>query len=139
MTHQAYVSPGGKAWMKTCHPQPDVLADIYVDLIFHINHIQVEGPAYGATAGEPIKKLRGFENLWETRVRHRAGQTRQFFRFVTIAGERAAIFVDGAAKKGRSLSRHVLEAADARLDAYQVELERQPASRERDRIPIDRL
>ncbi|MBA2719044.1 MAG: hypothetical protein H0U52_07375 [Chloroflexi bacterium] len=138
MAHQAYVSPGGKAWMKTCHPQQDVLAGIYVDLIFHIHHVQIQGRFYGASAGEPIKKLQGFENLWESRVRHRAGQARQFFRFVTIAGERAAIFVDGTAKKGRLLSRHVLEAANARLDAYQVELERQPASRERDLIPTDR-
>jgi hypothetical protein len=138
MAHQAYVSPGGKAWMTTCHPQQDVLAEIYVDLIFHINNVQIQGPFYGASAGQPIKRLQGFENLWESRVRHRAGQTRQFFRFVTIAGERAAIFVDGTAKKGRFVPRHVLEAADARLDAYEADLERQPASRERDRIPTQR-
>lgn len=136
MAHQAYVSPGGKAWMRTCHPQPDALAELLDGLIFHIQHVIVQGPLYGASGGEPIKKLQGFDNLWESRVRHRAGQARQFFRFATITGERAAIFVDGTAKKGRLLPLHVLQAANVRLDAYEIELESRSASRERDRVRL---
>lgn len=132
--YEAYVSKDGKAWMTSCHPQKDVVAKVASDLITRLQRVRTMGPLYGKDPGEPIKKLEGFDNLWESRVRHRTGWYRQFFRFTTVAGHAAAVFIDGAVKKGNNLPRHVLEAADRRLDAYTAELQDNPAQREADRV-----
>lgn len=118
--------------MGRCHPQDDVVVTVANALIIRIRKIQALGELYGADHGRPIRKLEGFENLWESRVQHPTGWYRQFFRFVSINGQAAAVFVDGVTKKGRNLPRHVLEAADRRLDAYLSELRADPAVQQRD-------
>ena len=131
---RAYISPGGRDWMTNCHPEPNALADILNDLILRIQKIQALGPLYGADPGQPIRKLEGFDNLWETRVRHASGWYRQFFRFVSIAGESSAVFIDGTKKSRRQLPRHALQAADRRLDLYVESLTEDPSIRDLHRL-----
>jgi hypothetical protein len=114
----AYVSRRGRDWMLTCHPDPAARAEVISDLILRMQMAAALGPIYGADRGQPIRKLEGFENLWESRVRHASGWYRQFFRFTSIAGERAVVFVDGTKKASRRLPQHVLDAAARRLDLY---------------------
>ena len=104
--------------MIACHPQLDVVAEVASDLIHRIKKTQELGPLYGRDKDDPIKKLQGFENLWESRVRHATGTYRQFFRFASVDGRRAAVFVDGTVKKSRSLTRQEMVTFDRRLDAY---------------------
>lgn len=132
--YEAYVSKDGVAWMLACHPQEDVVAKVASDLIMRLQQVRAMGPLYGQDPGQPIKKLEAFDNLWESRVRHKTGWYRQFFRITTIAGRSAVVFIDGAVKKGSNLPRHVLEAADRRLDAYSAKLQADPALREADRV-----
>jgi hypothetical protein len=127
-----YVSRRGKEWMSTCHAQPDVLSEVFSDLIDRLLHVRAMGELYGKDPHEPIKKLEGFDNLWETRVRHRAGQFRQFFRFSAVAGRPAVIVVDGVAKKG-DLPRRELAVFNARLDRYELALTDR-ATRDHDRM-----
>jgi hypothetical protein len=117
-TFDAYVSDRGKKWMTACHPQPDVVAEVASDLIHRIRKTRELGPLYGREKDDPIKKLQGFENLWESRVRHATGIYRQFFRFASVNGSRSVVFVDGVVKKSRLLSRQELVTFDRRLDAY---------------------
>lgn len=131
---EAYVSKDGKTWMTSCHPQEDVVAKVASDLIWRIQRVRDLGLLYGQDPGQPIKKLEAFDNLWESRVRHRTGWYRQFFRITTVAGHAAIVFIDGAVKKGNNLPRHVLEAADRRLDAYVAELQSNSSLRETDRV-----
>jgi hypothetical protein len=132
--YDVYVSVGGTDWMTSCHPQEDVRAQVGSHLMTRIQRVRDMGALYGQDPGQPIKKLEGFDNLWESRVHHSTGWYRQFFRITTIAGRRAAVFVDGAVKKGADLPRYVLEAADRRLDVYVAELEAKPRLRESDRF-----
>jgi len=127
-----YVSRRGKQWMMSCHAQPDVLTAVLSDLVDRLLHVRAMGEIYGKDPGEPIKKLEGFENLWESRVRHRAGRFRQFFRFTSVAGRPAAIAVDGVTKKG-DLPHRELATFNARLDRYELELT-DPATRNEDRV-----
>jgi Phage derived protein Gp49-like (DUF891) len=131
---QAYVSPAGQTWMVACHPQQDVLTEVLSDLILRIHMVQALGPSYGSHKDQPIKKLAGFDDMWESRVRHPSGLYRQFFRFTSVAGQRSAAFVDGAVKKGRRLPRHTMEAAARRLDDYVAELHANPNAQARDRV-----
>lgn len=130
----AYVSPGGSDWMTSCHPEATALADILNDLITRIQMVQKLGPLYGADPGQPIRKLEGFDDLWETRIRHASGWYRQFFRFASIAGDSSAVFIDGTKKTRRQLPRHVLQAAERRLDLYVEALGASPRVRDRDRL-----
>lgn len=132
--NDAYLSDEGIAWMSKCHRQEDVVRDVGKRLYKRIQRVRDMGALYGQDPGQPIKKLEGFDNLWESRVHHSTGWYRQFFRFTTIGGRRAVIFVDGAVKKGADLPRHILAAADRRLDAYQSALEADLRLRETDRI-----
>ena len=132
--YEAYVSKDGVTWMTHCHPQGDVVAKVASDLITRLQRVRAMGALYGQDPGQPIKKLEAFDNLWESRVRHRTGRYRQFFRITTVGGHAAVVFIDGAVKKGNNLPRHVLEAADRRLDAYLAELQSNPAVREADRV-----
>jgi hypothetical protein len=132
--NDAYVSDDGVAWMSSCHRQEDTVRDVGRRLYKRIERVRDLGALYGRDPGQPIKKLEGFDNLWESRVHHSTGWYRQFFRITTIAGSRAVIFVGGAVKKGADLPRHVLVAADRRLDAYEAALEATPRLRETDRI-----
>ncbi len=132
--YEAYVSQDGVAWMIGCHPQDDVVAKVASDLIKRLQGVRALGPLYGQDTGRPIKKLEAFDNLWESRVRHKTGWYRQFFRFTPIAGRSAAVFINGAVKKGNNLPRHVLEAAERRLDAYTAELAASPTLQEADRV-----
>lgn len=120
--------------MTGCHPQDDVVATVANALIIRIQNVQVLGELYGANKDRPIRKLEGFDNLWESRVRHPTGWYRQFFRFVSINRQAAAIFIDGVTKKERSLPRHVLEAANRRLDTYVAELLATPSIQTKDRV-----
>lgn len=133
--YEAYISLDGKQWMRACHPQRDVAGVVGADLVIRMEMTRALGPGYGLVAGPPVKKLAGFDNLWESRVRHATGQYRQFFRFTQIAGRDSAVFIDGTAKKGRRLPRHVLESFDRRLNAYVAALEADPLLRDTDRIP----
>jgi hypothetical protein len=119
----------------SCHRQPDIRAEVATALIVRIQKVEALGPLYGKDIGEPIKKLGGFDDLWELRYRHSTGMYRQFFRFASIGGSKAACFVDGAVKKRRLLPRHVLDAADARLDHYIADLRQDPDAQKRDRLP----
>jgi hypothetical protein len=132
-TFDAYVSDRGKKWMTGCHPQPDVVAEVASDLIHRIKKTRELGPLYGRDKDDPIKKLQGFENLWESRVRHATGIYRQFFRFASVNGKRSVVFVDGVLKKGRSLSRQELVTFDRRLDAYVDDLS-DPQIRKKDLV-----
>ncbi len=127
-----YVSARGREWMMNCHPQPDVLKAVLSDLVDRMVHIRASGELYGKDPGQPVKKLEGFESLWESRVRHRVGRFRQFFRFTRVAGRPAVIAVDGAMKKG-DLPRRELEVFNARLDRYELALS-DPATRDADRM-----
>ena len=133
--YEAYITLDGKRWMGACHPQCDVAGEVGADLVMRMEKTRALGPRYGGDPGSPIKKLAGFENLWESRVRHATGQYRQFFRFTQIRSRASVVFIDGTVKKGRSLPRHVLEAADRRLDAYVAALQADPLLRDSDRIP----
>ncbi len=132
--NDAYVSDDGVAWMSSCHRQEDVVRNVGTRLYKRIERVRDMGALYGRDPGQPIKKLEGFDNLWESRVHHSTGWYRQFFRITTIGGRRAVIFVDGAVKKGAELPRYVLAAADRRLDAYEAALESNPSLRQTDRI-----
>lgn len=132
--YQAYVSPAGRLWMLECHRQPDVRAVVVSDLVHHIKMIRVEGPEYGVTSGRPIRKLRTYDNVWETRVRHPIGQFRQFFRFTHIDECPAVVFIDGELKKGANLPKHILDRAERRLDLFVTELLSDPSLQDRCRI-----
>jgi len=129
--YDLYLSPAGKEWMYRCHPQPDVRADVAADLVQRILMTRELGPEYAKLTGKPIWKLRGYDNLWEVRVRHPVTSFRQFFRFTRIAGRRAAVFIDGVQKNQADLPKHVLDAADRRLDAFVVELAANPSLQQR--------
>jgi hypothetical protein len=132
--YEAYVSPAGKDWMQRCHPQPDVLVAVASGLIFRIQMIRTLGPRYGQNPGRPIRKLHGVDDLWESRVRHQAGEFRQFFRFGRVAGRSAAVFIDGAHKKAPSLPQQVYDGANARLDRFVADLVDDPLFQDRCRI-----
>lgn len=127
MVREAYVSRDGKEWLGT-------VTQVYSHFSFRIQMARRHGPFAGVGQNEPIKKLEGFSNLWEARVRHDGIQYRLFFRFATIAGRPAVVVDSGTTKKGRQLPRHVLERADRRLDAYIEALEEYPKLRELDRF-----
>jgi hypothetical protein len=120
--------------MAACHAQPEVVVEIASDLIYRIQMTRRLGELYGANAGEPIKKMDGFDNLWESRVRHPTGQYRQFFTFADIGGAPAMVYDRGTMKKRGRLPRKQLEVAEARLNAYVHELETNSYRREQDRI-----
>jgi hypothetical protein len=119
---EVYVSPAGREWMMSLSRDQGVLAAVLSDLVLRLQKVRELGPLYGADPGRPIRKLDGFENLWESRVRHRRTQYRQFFRFTTIAGRQAAVFIGGTQKRGAALPRHALETATRQLDDYIAEL-----------------
>lgn len=125
----AYVSPAGRAWMLNGVP-----AEPLSDLVVRIQKVRVLGELYGKDKDEPIKKLEGFDDLWESRVRHGNERYRQFFKFASIGGRRAVVFDDGTSKKTRRLPPRVLERADRRLDGYIDELQTHPHARERDLV-----
>jgi hypothetical protein len=120
--------------MAACHAQPEVVGEVASDLVFRIQMTRRVGRLYGANAGEPIKKIDGFDNLWESRVRHHTGQYRQFFAFVDIGGEPALVYDRGMVKRRGRLPRKQLEVAEARLAVYIHELETNSYRREQDRI-----
>lgn len=111
-----------------------VPAELVSDLVVRIQKVRVLGELYGKDKDEPIKKLDGFDDLWESRVRHANERYRHFFKFASIAGRPSVVFDDGVAKKVRRLPRRVLERADRRLDAYIDELQTNPNAQERDRV-----
>lgn len=131
---EIYLSKGAKAWLKSCHRQPDVLGEVMSDFCVRYQGVADLGELYGANKDQPIKKLEGFADLWEARVRHPTGLYRQFFRFVSIEHRRAAAFVDGAVKKGRFLPRSYLEAVNRRLDTYVAQLKEDATLRSSDRM-----
>jgi hypothetical protein len=65
--------------------------------------------------GDPIKKLDGFDELWEARVRHSTGWYRLFFTFAEIDGDQAAAFDYGLVKQERNAPRHEYKKADRRV------------------------
>jgi len=129
--YDAYVSPAGVEWMLDCHPQPDVKAEVAADLVHRIRQARIDGPSYAKLPGKPIWKLRAYDDLWESRVQHRVTSFRQFFRFTRIAGRPAAVFVDGVQKNRENLPKHVLDAAERRLDAFVLELAADPSLQQR--------
>lgn len=120
--------------MLGCHAQLEVVAEVASDLVYRIQMTRRLGELYGANAGAPIKKMDGFADLWESRVRHPTGQYRQFFAFVDINGAPSLVYDRGIVKRRGRLPRQQLEVADARLAAYIHELESDPHRREQDRI-----
>lgn len=132
---EVFISPEGRAWMTTCHSDQKLLGYLLDKLITRLQMVQALGELYGADGNHPIKKLEGFENLWETRVRKGRINSRQFFRFTRIGGRRAAVVIDGALKQGDELPRNVMEAANARLDKYEAELAASPAKQATERMP----
>jgi hypothetical protein len=120
--YDAYVSPAGKEWMLDCHPQRDVRADVAADLVERIIKARIHGPQYAMQSGKPIWKLRAYDDLWESRVYHSVTSFRQFFRFTVIAGRRAAVFIDGVQKNRENLPKHILDAAERRLDEFVLDL-----------------
>lgn len=129
--YDAYVSPAGKEWMRDCHPQPDVRSEVAADLVQRILMTRELGPAYAKQSGKPIWKLRAYDNLWESRVRHSVTSFRQFFRFTRIGGRRSVVFIDGVQKNRADLPKHVFDAAERRLDAFVAELATDPAVQKR--------
>lgn len=110
-----------------CHPHPVVRSDAAADLFDRIVKTRIHGPRYAMLAGRPIWKLRAYDDLWESRVRGSVTSFRQFFRFTRIAGRPAAVFIDGAQKNRANLPKHVLDAAERRLDKFVVELAADPS------------
>jgi hypothetical protein len=125
--YDAYVSPAGKEWMLDCHPQADVSAEVAAEAVHHIRMARAEGPAFGLGPGRPILKMRAYDDMWESRIRHRVSSFRQFFRFTRIAGRPAVVFIDGAQKNRENLPKHVLDAAERRLNRFVSELASDPA------------
>jgi Phage derived protein Gp49-like (DUF891) len=120
--------------MGACHAQLEIVAEVVSDLVYRIQMTRRLGELYGANAGEPIKKMDGFANLWESRVRHPTGQYRQFFAFVDIDGVPSLVYDRGMVKRRGQLPRKQLEVANTRLATYIHELETNSDRRERDRI-----
>jgi hypothetical protein len=117
-----------------CHAQPEIVAAVASDLIYRIQMTRRLCELYGANAGQPITKMDGFDNLWESRVGHPTGQYRQFFAFVDVGGQPALVYDRGTVKKRGRLPRKQLEVAEGRLNAYIHELETNSHRREQDRI-----
>lgn len=118
MTIALYLSEDAGTWLGSCHPQDDVVADVASKFIYRLQKVAELGRLYGKEAGDPIKKLEGFDELWEVRVRHSTGWYRLFFAFAEISGEHSAAFDYGLVKKERNAPRHEYEKADRRVHDY---------------------
>jgi hypothetical protein len=132
--HVAYLSPAGEEWMLHCHPQRDVLADVAAALYQQLLMTRALGREYALSSGKPIWKLRGYDDLWESRVRERGMAFRQFFGFARINGQSAVVFIDGAQKNRAELPKHVLDAAARRVDSFIADLIDDPALQRRSLI-----
>jgi hypothetical protein len=132
--HVAYLSPAGEEWMKHCHPQRDILADVAASLYHQLLMTRALGREYAMSSGKKIWKLRGYDNLWESRVRERGMTFRQFFGFARINGRNAVVFIDGTQKNRAELPKHLLDAAARRLDSFIADLTTDPSLQKRSLI-----
>jgi hypothetical protein len=134
MPIDVYVSREVREWMTSCHPDDDVVATVASAFAFRLQKLAALARLYGKEANDPVKKLQGFRELWEARVRHPTGAYRLFFTFASVGGPEVIAVGDHAVKKGRSLSRRQLQAAERRVDRYVAALAADPRLRDRDRM-----
>jgi hypothetical protein len=118
-----YVSARMRRWLTSdCHPQDEVIAEIFSGFAFRLQKLRQVGRAYGKEKGDPIKKLASPDGLWEVRVAHPTGWYRLFFRFERLDGREVVVVGDAELKKERLLPSRRLEVADVRVRRYYAEL-----------------
>ena len=127
-----YISQETKQWLLQCHPQSDVMVDIYSRFVDRFQKTRALGPLYGKDPNSPIKHLRDLDDLWEARVHHSTGSYRLFFRFVRIEKREAGAFGGAGVVKKGDLSRSTYEVVSRRVNEYLAALAADPKLRQAD-------
>lgn len=119
MGWEVQLTDEARHWLETCHRDRKIRESVQRRFLFAFGMLRESGPLLG----EPkVRRVVGYENLWEVRVNHAAGAFRAFFG---LARTGAVIVVAcGAVKKSdrfrpevyRNAERRVAEAVAALAD-----------------------